>query len=219
MRPITDRYAKPILPIDGRPVIATLLHDLRAAGIQEVVLVTGYRAEQVELVVGAGDAFSVDVRVVRQPRADGAADAIRRAAATPPYLVTAADTVYSAGDIGRFVAGAAHSSAGAISVRRQPGRPRTTRIRVAAGRVLRVVDPDSPDDLTAAPLVLVGAAVHERMPQVTSPPYRPPYDSAEAFQRAIDAGETVTAVEIGRTRDLTRPVDLVRENFPYLAST
>ncbi|MDX6542500.1 MAG: Nucleotidyl transferase, partial [Gaiellaceae bacterium] len=28
LRPLTERYAKPVLPIDGRPVIATLLHEL-----------------------------------------------------------------------------------------------------------------------------------------------------------------------------------------------
>jgi len=32
----------------------------------------------------------------------------------------------------------------------------------------------------------------------------------------IDAGERVEAIEIGKTRDLTDPLDLVEENFPYL---
>ena len=47
---------------------------------------------------------------------------------------------------------------------------------------------------------------------------RPPHELANAFQSAIDAFATVIAVEIGKTRDLTHPVDLVRENFPYLRS-
>ena len=44
----------------------------------------------------------------------------------------------------------------------------------------------------------------------------PPYELAAAFQRAIDAGKRIAAVEIGPTRDLTEPADLVLENFPYL---
>jgi hypothetical protein len=44
----------------------------------------------------------------------------------------------------------------------------------------------------------------------------PPYELAEAYQRAIDDGREVTAFEVGRTRDLTDPLDLVKENFPYL---
>ena len=35
-------------------------------------------------------------------------------------------------------------------------------------------------------------------------------------QREIDAGERVASIEIGATRDLTSPVDLLLENFPYL---
>ena len=39
-----------------------------------------------------------------------------------------------------------------------------------------------------------------------------------SLARCVDAGLTIAGVEIGKTRDLTRPVDLVRENFPYLGS-
>jgi NDP-sugar pyrophosphorylase family protein len=196
--------------------LETLLRELASAGVREVVLVTGYRAEQVEAVAGAASAFGLGIRTVHQPRPEGAADAIRRAAAEPPYLVTAADTVYRSGDVARFAAVTADAGAGAISVRRQPGRPRETRIRVHGGRVARVVDPSSTDELTAAPLVLVGDAVHQRIAEVTQPPYKPPYDSGQAFQLAIDAGHEVGAVEIGPTRDLTRPIDLLHENFEYL---
>ena len=46
LRPLTERWAKPVLPIDGRPVLATLLRELAAAGFQEVTIVTGYLAER-----------------------------------------------------------------------------------------------------------------------------------------------------------------------------
>ena len=46
----------------------------------------------------------------------------------------------------------------------------------------------------------------------------PPYELAQAFQRAIDAGLRVAGIEIGKTRDLTFPLDLVVENVPYLRS-
>ena len=49
-------------------------------------------------------------------------------------------------------------------------------------------------------------------------PGRPPYELGDVFQRAIDAGVAVSAIQVGRTRDLTSPVDLVRENFPYLVA-
>ncbi len=44
----------------------------------------------------------------------------------------------------------------------------------------------------------------------------PPHELSRAFQSALDAGLTVLGVEIGRTRDLTSPLDVFEENFPYL---
>src|SRR5437773_8109177 len=102
LRPLTERWAKSVLPIDGRPVLATLLRELAAAGFDEVTVVTGHLAEQVESLVGDGTSFGLEIRFVRQPEPLGSADAIRRAlqqGAKPPLLVTAADTIFVPGDI------------------------------------------------------------------------------------------------------------------------
>jgi len=41
LRPITERWPKPVLPIDGKPVVVTLVHDLARAGCERIVVVTG----------------------------------------------------------------------------------------------------------------------------------------------------------------------------------
>jgi len=218
MRPLTGCWPKAVLPIDGRPVIATLLRELAAGGIEKAAVVTGHLAEKVESLVGDGSAFGLEVRFVRQPRPHGGPDAMLRAALPPPFLVTAADTVYAPGTVGRFAAAFEASGApGAMSFRRQRGRPQSTGIRVADDRVVRALDPTVPGGFTAAPLIALGEPVARRLEEVCRPPFRPPYEVTDAFQRAIDAGERILAVEIEPTRDLTHPLDLVRENFSYLA--
>jgi hypothetical protein len=47
-------------------------------------------------------------------------------------------------------------------------------------------------------------------------PGKLPFELATAFQAAIDAGEPVAGIEIGPTRDLTAPIDVLEQNFPYL---
>jgi NDP-sugar pyrophosphorylase family protein len=218
MRPLTARWPKAVLPIDGRPVLATLLHELAAGGVALATVVVGHLAEQMEALVGDGSAFGLEARFVRQPRPDGGADAVRRAQVPPPFLVSAADTVYAAGTVARFVSAfEASGAAGAMSVRRQPGRPPATGIRVEGGWVSRAQDQAVPGGLTAAPLLAIGAPVAERLEEACAPPFQPPYELTDAFQRAIDAGDRILAVEIDPTRDLTDPLDLVVENFPYLA--
>jgi NDP-sugar pyrophosphorylase family protein len=211
LRPVTERWAKPVLPLDGRPVIATLLHELVAAGVGEITVVVGHLAGQIERLLAG---FPAELRFVLQPERLGSGDAVALAAAEPPYLVTAADTAFRPGDLAAFAA-AAEGAAGAIAVRRDPRPDPLHRhgIRVEDGRVTRVLDDDPQNPLAGAPLWMVGAELHGR---ILARPGSPPYELATAFQLAVDAGDEVRGVEIGRTRDLTDPLDLMEENFPYL---
>jgi dTDP-glucose pyrophosphorylase len=181
LRPLTERWPKPVLPIDGKPVVVTLVHDLASAGCERIVVVTGHLAEQVEALL---EPLPYDIRFVRQPPGQGSADAVLRAQATPPYLAVAADTVFAEGDLARFAAAGAGLD-GAIAVCGDE-RP---------------------------PLWLLGRRVHGFLDPL---PGKAPYELQDVFRNAIAAGAEVSAIQVGRTRDLTDPADLVRENFPYL---
>jgi dTDP-glucose pyrophosphorylase len=191
-------------------VIVTLLRELQAASLAPVTVVTGHLGEQVESLLAG-----LDVRFARQPEALGSADAVLRAGVEPPYVAVGADTVFAAGDIERFVAACAGFDGG-LAVRREP--PPTpghrSAVRIEDGLVTTVLDDDATNPLAAAPLWFVGPAVGGQLRGVPGPPY----ELAEAFQRAIDAGARVAGVEIGKTRDVTFPLDLVVENHPYLRS-
>jgi len=208
LRPLTERFAKPVLPIDGRPVVVTLVRELRAAGIEQVTVVTGHLADQVETLL---DPF--DVRFVRQPEPLGSADAVRRGLEALPALVVGADTVFTPGDVARFADAFGHAIAG----RRDPppSPPHRYALRIEDGRVTKVLDDDPANLLAAAPLWRLG---EDFDPLLLDRLAGPPYELAEAFQALIDEGHTVHGVEIGPTRDLTHPLDLVGENFPYLGA-
>ena len=220
LRPLTERWPKPILPIDGRPVIATLLRELGAAGCEVVSVVTGYRAEEIEELDGDGSAFALDVRYVRQPGVLGSADTVRRAldaGASPPLLVSAADTVYPGGDLRRFADAFQRSgAAGAIAVRRDPAPDGSQRqpVRIEGSRVVRLIDDNPGNPLSAAPLWAFGP---ELVPLLDGLP-GPPFELSQLYERAVSSALEIGGLEIGKMRDLTHPEDLIRENFPYLGS-
>jgi glucose-1-phosphate thymidylyltransferase len=219
LRPLTEQWPKPVLPIDGRPVLAVLLRELVSADLRRVWVVTGYLAEQVERLAGDGSAFGLELSFVRQPGVLGSADAVQRAldgGAAAPMLVSAADTVYRRGDVARFAAEFARSgAAGAVAVRTDPPPgPDRRAVRRSGARIESLRDDDPANPWSAAPLWALGPSVAERLCRDN-----PPYELEHAFRATIEAGETVIAVEIGKTRDLTYPVDLVKENFPYLRGT
>ena len=214
LRPVTETWPKPVLPIDGRPVLATLLRELAAAGIERVTVVTGHLAERVEELVGDGSGFGVEARFARQPRPDGSADAVRRAlagGARLPALVVVADTVYTRGDLGRFREAFARSgAAGAVAVRARPD-PALPEVEFEDGRVTRLYDAVG-KPLASAALWGLGSEVAQELEGLPGPPY----ELSLAYQRALDAGAHLLAFPVGPTRGLTRSLDLVRENFPYL---
>jgi NDP-sugar pyrophosphorylase family protein len=214
LRPLTEVWPKPLLPIDGRPVLATLLRELAASGFERVTLVTGHLAEQLEELVRDGAPFGLAVETVRQPEALGSAEAVTRAiraGAKPPLLVSAADTVFTPGDVARVLeTWESASTAGAVGVRRG-GRPDQTRVRVEDGRVVELdAGPDA--EHTAAPLWFLGEEISAALADVPGPPF----EIASAVQDALAAGKEILALEMSPTRDLTRPADVMRHNFPYL---
>jgi choline kinase len=213
LRPLTECWPKPVLPIDGRPVIVTLLRDLAGAGIGSATVVTGHLAEQVEELVGDGSALGIAVTYARQPEPHGSADAVRRAlaaGASPPLLVSAADTVFQPGAVARV--SAAWQSSGlpaGLAVRRGGGEGQTP-VRVERGRVVEIGGERG--ELTAAPLWFFADTVLPRLEGLPGPPF----ELAAAFRDHAGTGIEVLALDVGPTRDLTRPEDVVVENFPYL---
>ena len=151
------------------------------------------------------------MRFARQSEPLGSADAVRRGLGGLPALVLGADTVFTHGDIARFAATPGHAIAG----RRDspPSPPDRYALRLDGGQVTKVLDDDPANTFAAAPLWRLA---HDFDPELLDGLSGPPYELAQAFQSLIDAGQTVYGVEIGPTRDLTHPLDLVVENFPYL---
>jgi hypothetical protein len=150
----------------------------------------------------------------------GSADTVRRAlsaGAEPPFLVTAADTVYSAGDVRRFAEVYVGSgAAGALAVRREPPPelPHRPAVRIVDGLVTRVIDDNPANPLGGAPLWAFGPELVPLLDGLSGPPF----ELADAVERAVEEGLEIAGIEIGKTRDLTHPVDLMQENFPYLGS-
>ena len=213
LRPLTERWPKPVLPIDGRPVIARLLRDLAGAGIESATVVTGHLAEQVEAMIGDGSAFGLAARFARQPEALGSADAVRRAlaaGASAPLLVVAADTVFQGGALARVAAEWTSSGATAGLAVRRGGEDGKTPVRVEDGRVVEIGGERG--EWTAAPLWFLAESVLPALERVPGPLF----ELASAFRGELGAGIDVLALEVGPTRDLTRPEDVVVENFPYL---
>ena len=78
MRPFSEHWPKPILPVLGKPLVAYQLEMMAALGIRRVVVVIGHLGHQVVRALGDGSAFGVEISYVEQDETLGIAHAVSR---------------------------------------------------------------------------------------------------------------------------------------------
>lgn len=124
LQPITDECPKPLVPVDDRPFLSYLLERLEAEGAEEVILSTGYLAEQVDAFVDRTD-WAFSLRTVREEEPLGTGGALRYvadAAGLDTFVAMNGDTLFN-GSVGRLVQFHAARDAAASIALVQTDRP------------------------------------------------------------------------------------------------
>jgi len=71
MGELTDETPKPMLPVEGRPILEHIISGLREVGVSEFCVITGWKAEVIEDYFGDGTDLQVSIKYVRQLIQDG----------------------------------------------------------------------------------------------------------------------------------------------------
>lgn len=71
MKDLTQEVPKPMLRVQGRPILEHILEGLLAAGIRDICFITGWRAEVIEQHFGDGSRFGARISYARQVVQDG----------------------------------------------------------------------------------------------------------------------------------------------------
>jgi len=106
LRPFTVTKPKVMLSIAGKPILQYVIESLAQNGIRNIVLIVGYRKEQVFDYLGSGEQFGVDITYITQERQLGTAHALAqaKAATEKEFLVLPGDNLIEADTIAQFVA-------------------------------------------------------------------------------------------------------------------
>jgi N-acetyl-alpha-D-muramate 1-phosphate uridylyltransferase len=104
MRPLTDHTPKPLLPVAGKPLIVWHLERLARAGFHDIVINQAHLGDEIEALLGAGDAWGVRIHYSAEPvgaleTAGGIANALHLLGNTP-FLVVNGD-IFCDWDVGR----------------------------------------------------------------------------------------------------------------------
>ena len=198
LRPLTATGAKQLVPVANKPVLFYALEQMVAAGIEEIGIITGDTAAQVEEAVGDGSRFGARITYIHQDAPRGLAHAV---ATGHDFLGDSAFCMYLGdnflkGGIGalarRFQEGTA---AGQILLKEVED---TSALGVAVldeqGRVVRLVEkPQTPvSPYAVVGVYFFGPEIHTITPTLT-PSARGELEITDAIQGLIDAGWQVDA--------------------------
>ena len=76
LRPLTEKTPKPLLPIDGEPLLHRLVRQVRDFGVERVYVSVLYLKDLVRDSLGDGSAFGIDVEYIEESSPLGTAGAI-----------------------------------------------------------------------------------------------------------------------------------------------
>jgi glucose-1-phosphate thymidylyltransferase len=97
LRPHTHTVPKPLLRVAGKPILGHIFDDIVALGIKDIVLVVGYRGQDIVDYVNAN--YDVRVSIVEQGERLGLGHAIyltRDLVADAPVLIMLGDSIFKA---------------------------------------------------------------------------------------------------------------------------
>lgn len=201
LRPLTATGAKQLVPVANKPVLFYALEQLVAAGIEEIGIVTGDTASQVQEAVGDGSQFGARITYIQQDAPRGLAHAV---ATGKEFLGNSCFCMYLGDNFlkegieahaERFTTG---TSAGQILLKKLSD---VSALGVAVldehGRVIRLVEkPKTPvSDMAVVGVYFFGPEIHEITPTLV-PSGRGELEITDAIQGLIDAGYAVDSAVI-----------------------
>ena len=94
MRELTDELPKPMLKVQGKPILEHIISGILAAGVREIFIVTGFRADVVENYFGDGKKWDAKIVYGRQVIQDGtgkAPELAKEFVGSSPFVLTYGD--------------------------------------------------------------------------------------------------------------------------------
>jgi len=76
MGPFGSQYPKPIAPVCNRPLLSYQIDQMKAAGIEEIIILIGHLGHRIQSVLGDGSAYGTSIQYVEQEERLGLAHAV-----------------------------------------------------------------------------------------------------------------------------------------------
>ena len=219
MRELTQDVPKPMIAVRGKPVLQHIVEGLRAAGVQKLLIIVGYRADAVQNFFGDGARYKTDIEYATQVTQDGTGRVVdlgRRFVGQAPFVLAYGDILVDPANYKRIVDLADNVEA-IVSVTR--GEDVSKGGAVFVNEQMDLVDlreKPMPNEPTSpwynAGLYAFRPTIFEFTAKLTPSP-RGEYELTDAIRALAQSGKKVQALELaGEWADVRDPEVLAQLN-------
>jgi UDP-N-acetylglucosamine diphosphorylase/glucosamine-1-phosphate N-acetyltransferase len=199
VRPLTRSRPKVMIPVANRPIIEYVIEALEKNGIREIIVVVGYRKEQVTRFLNQLD---VPIEVVIQTKQLGTAHALKCAEShiTGDFLLLPGDNYIDAHSIGRI-----KEIKNALLVKEHPNPSNFGVVLLKDGFVTRIIE--KPEH---SPSFMVSTGIYSLTRDFFS--YIRENDITDAVSLMLTSGDQLKAVIADDWQDAIYPWDILKMN-------
>jgi NDP-sugar pyrophosphorylase family protein len=217
MRPLTHRRPKPLVPVVNRPMIEHVIAGAKAAGVDELLVVVGFRAEQIEAALGDGSRLGLRLHYAVQREQNGTGAAALLAEdflAGEPFFLSFGDIVTPPDNYPPLAEDfCTHHPAATITLNWMDDPYEGAAVYETDGVVDRIIEKPPKGVSTThwnnAGIFVFGPVIFDAI-RATPMSQRGEYELPQAIHTLIAQGETVRAVPLeGFRSDMARPSELL----------
>ena len=226
MRPFSEHWPKPILPVLGKPLMAYQLEMMAGMGIRKVVVVVGHLGHEVVRALGDGSQWGVSIQYVEQEEMLGIAHAVGRLEAyvDRPFFLFLGDIFFVTENLDEMLERFQRDKLGGVLAckRERDLEAMKRNFAVIAGDdgvVTRVVEkPRFPrTDLKGCGIYLFDQTFFDAVRRTPRTTLRDEYEITDSIQMFLDDGYPVAAAEVVKAdMNVSYPKDLLDLNLLLL---
>jgi UDP-N-acetylglucosamine diphosphorylase/glucosamine-1-phosphate N-acetyltransferase len=220
MRPLTSNIPKPLLPVAGKPFLEHNIEALKAAGIKDIMLLVGWKANRVREHFQDGKPFGVRIEYVEQKERLGTAHAISmiREKVAEPFICLYGDVVLTKQSVKDLVEHHRKVNGSVIALTSVDDPKRYGCVEVEDGVVKNIVEkPEDPlGNLVNAGAYVLDPEIFEAIDETKKSP-RGEYEVTDSFKILIDRKHMFAHRLEGEWIDVARPWDLLEANRILMA--
>ena len=203
VRPLTRGRPKALVPVANRPIIGYVIDALIKNGIRDIIVVVGYRKEQVARYLSQ---LEIPVTVVVQDKQLGTAHALKCAQSriSGDFLLLPGDNYIDPGSIAKI-----KSARNAMLIKEHPNPSNFGVVLLHDGLITRILE--KPEQ---APSFMVSTGIFSLTPSFFN--YIRENDITDAVSLMLESGEKLHGIVADDWQDAIYPWDLLKMNARLL---